>query len=302
MRTMWPICKYAHSMSGHLNPPSRRGAGQLHHPQWDTARPFWPGDWTSWPHRPVHLLMPLVHHSWSRLFPSLSFKRNENSLSHPLLLAACLVAWTELEKFYTHTSHTHTHCTLTHHTPTFPPMAPPPGIHVCLPTHLTPQPPFWVLVGSRLLLKPSLFYPRRGTTYPLMHLHQMCCLLKRDQNILPSLSSANTQPRDKTQGQSRAKTCWARLFLPSHIYTIVIFSQICGFFLFPSFFSLFPSSLFFSPQVPLRVHRLWHEQGWLNAHYHVSTWRALKCLQGHLEFSTMLGAPHSLYVRPASLI
>ena len=202
----------------------------------------------------------------------------------------------------TRTHHTHTHCTLTHHTPTFPPMAPPPGIHVCLPTHLTPQPPFWVLVGSRLLLKPSLFYPRRGTTYPLMHLHQMCCLLKRDQNILPSLSSANTQPRDKTQGQSRAKTCWARLFLPSHIYTIVIFSQICGFFLFPSFFSLFPSSLFFSPQVPLRVHRLWHEQGWLNAHYHVSTWRALKCLQGHLEFSTMLGAPHSLYVRPASLI
>ena len=116
MRTMWPICKYAHSMSGHLNPPSRRGAGQLHHPQWDTARPFWPGDWTSWPHRPVHLLMPLVHHSWSRLFPSLSFKRNENSLSHPLLLAACLVAWTELEKFYTHTSHTHTLHTHTSHT------------------------------------------------------------------------------------------------------------------------------------------------------------------------------------------
>ena len=246
MWTMWPICRYAHSVSGHLNPLSRRGAGRLQHLQWDTARPFRPGGWTPWPHR--HPSADAYGAAQEQAFPSLSFKRNENSLSHPLLLAACLVAWTKLQKFYTHTSHTHrAHSHITHtHISTH---GTPPGIHVCLPTHLTPQPPFWVLlVGSRLFLKPSLFDPRAGTTYPPMHPHQMCCLLQQDQNILPSLSNANAQPRDKTQGQSRAKRCWARLFLPSHIYTIVIFSQICRFFLFPSFsFSIPLKSVIFSP-------------------------------------------------------
>ena len=238
MWTMWPICKYAHSVSGHLNPLSQRGAGRPQHPQWDTARPFWPGDWTPGPHKPVHLLMSMVHHSWSRLFPPCLLREMRIAcLIHCYLL---LVWWLGLN--WRNSTHTH-------HTPTFPPMAPPPGIHVCLPTHLTPQPLLWVLlVGSRLFLKPSLFYPRAGTTYPPMHLHQMCCLFQQDQNILPSLSNANTQPRDKTQGQSRAKRCWAHLFLPSHIYTIVIFSQICCFFLFPSFsFSIPLKSVFFSP-------------------------------------------------------